>query len=159
MPRRLPITKHPHPILRAKAAEVSPSEIRSAAFQRFLDDMIRTMHDEEGVGLAANQVGDPRNVAIVMTEDGPLALANLRIVSYGAKREAGTEGCLSVRGVSATVRRALTVTATALDREGRPIEFTARDFIARIVQHETDHLNGIFCIDRADRIEEAPKKP
>lgn len=152
MANRLPIVTHPDPILRRPATDVDPGRIADRGFQAFLEDMTRTMHEADGIGLAAIQVASPDNVAVVNTEDGPLHLINPRIVSYGGRRETDVEACLSVPGFAGDVRRNVEIHVTALDRHGKPLDLDVSGLYARVIQHEVDHLRGILYIDRAERI-------
>jgi len=118
-------------------------------FQTLVDDMIETMYEDKGVGLAATQINVKKQVAII--DDTP-ALRNPRvIVNPEIIRKEGTqlseEGCLSVPGAYDKVERALQLKVRAQDRHGNPIEFEANDYLACIIQHEMDHLNGVLFID------------
>lgn len=142
-----PIVKEPNPILHQKAVAVRKitEEIR-----RLIASMVETMHAAQGVGLAANQVGSPLNI-LVASPDGKrgneLVLLNGRITEAHGQI-ASPEGCLSVPGVSAEVVRASEVTAEGLDREGKAIRIRAAGLMARILQHEIDHLAGHLYLDR-----------
>lgn len=155
MPKRLPIVALPNPVLRKKTASVRPEEIATPEFQAFLEDMTKTMFEADGVGLAANQVAVPKQVTVISTKDGPLALINPRVTRMSKKTERGEEGCLSVPGVWGLVDRSVEVDVEALGRDGTPLSFTAKGFFARVIQHETDHLNGRLFIDRAVEVHEA----
>lgn len=144
----LPIVKEPQPILRRKATPVG--EI-TAEVRKLIGDMIETMHAAEGVGLAANQVGSPLNVLIACpnAQEGrgkEIVLLNA-VLSKRRGRNRSPEGCLSVPGVAAEVTRSSEVTATGLDREGKPAVIEARGLLAKILQHETDHLAGKLYVD------------
>lgn len=152
MAKHLPLTHLPHPILRKKAALVDVARITTPAFQRLLRDMEKTMHLENGVGLAAPQVGISEQFFVMATPDGPVAFINPRITRYGGKKEEH-EGCLSIPGVWGDVYRATEVDVVALDRNGQEVKITAKGLAAHILQHETDHLNGILYIDRAHRVD------
>lgn len=152
MIKTLPLVTLPAESLRKTAVLVDPAIIPSRAFQNFLDSMIATMHAANGIGIAAVQVGDPRAMAIVLTKDGPVAIINPKIVRRGWRKEKGEEGCLSVPGIWAEVRRATYVRCEALNRDGKTTVIRARGFMARVFQHEIDHLNGFLIVDRASRI-------
>lgn len=143
----LPIVKEPRPILHKKAVPVSKitPEIR-----KLIVDMIETMHAAEGVGLAANQVDSPLNILIV-SPDGKrgkeLVLLNA-ILTERRGRHRSPEGCLSLPGVSSEVTRSAEVTATGLDREGKPVTVHAKGLLAKILQHEVDHLTGKLYVAR-----------
>jgi len=118
--------------------------------QQLIDDLIETMYDtEDGIGLAATQVGS--NEAIVVIDisddrDDPLVLINPEIV-HGEEKAKGQEGCLSVPGYYADVERFTQVTVEALDREGKPLTITSDNFLAIVMQHEIDHLQGKLFIE------------
>jgi peptide deformylase len=116
-----------------------------------IDDMFETMRAAEGIGLAAPQVGVSRRVLVVDLHDEempPLALVNPRVVESSRARERAEEGCLSVPGVVAVVERPSSVTVEALDRDGAPLRIEADDLLARCIQHEVDHLDGVLFLDR-----------
>lgn len=131
------------PALRARATEVTvfDDELRT-----FIDDLFETMDAAEGVGLAANQVGVTRRVAVVGVEDDRFAMVNPVIVSVEGKARA-EEGCLSIPDVSAEVTRPDQIVLEALDRDGKPYRRTLEGYVARAVQHEIDHLDGILFLD------------
>jgi len=137
------------PVLRRRAAPVR--EV-TAEVARWLDDMVETMHAEVGIGLAATQVGlDLRMLVIDEGRDGVRAYLNPVIVEQGGT-QVGEEGCLSLPGVFADVRRAEWVVVEGLDRDGAPIRRRAAGLLARVFQHEIDHLDGILFIDRLDKV-------
>lgn len=157
----LRVRRYGDPVLRAKArpiTEVTP-EIRA-----MVDDMIETMYEEVGIGLAASQVGILLRLMVVGDEDGGTAraLVNPVITARGGQVTA-EEGCLSIPGIYAPVTRAAWVTLEAKDLEGQPVGLQARGLQARVFQHEMDHLDGILFIDRLppltrDRIKRKIKK-
>lgn len=147
-----PIVKNPDDRLRKKAVDVKLDELRNRSFQKFLDTMIQTMYDAKGIGLAASQIGDPRNVAIVLTKDGPLPLINPKITKKSFRTEWGEEGCLSAPGLWGDVKRSISLNAVAWDRDGKKLEISAKGLLARIIQHETDHLHGTLIIDKAKNV-------
>lgn len=145
----LPILHHPDPRLRQKA---KPVERFDAALQRLIDDMFETMYDAPGVGLAATQVGVALRVAVMdcsrdENKREPLVFVNPEIVETTEPAEVD-EGCLSVPGVSDTLKRYGRVKARALDRHGRAFEVEADGLLAQCIQHEVDHLDGKLYIDR-----------
>ncbi|NPB08943.1 MAG: peptide deformylase [Thermodesulfobacteria bacterium] len=136
------------PVLREKA---QPVEEIDEDLQRLIDDMAETMYDAKGLGLAANQVGETKRLFILdlsQKEGKPelLVFINPEIVEAEGKVEE-EEGCLSIPGYSAKVRRHAKVLVKALDREGKPFEMELEGLGARAVQHELDHLNGILYVD------------
>ncbi len=141
------------PRLRRRSKKI---EKITPALQRLIDDMIETMHAENGVGLAAVQVGELLNVILVedpddVDEEGHPRLyvvINAEILRHNAETEAGIEGCLSVPGYVGEVERYTQVLVRGLDRRGKRLRIEARDFLARVFQHEIDHTQGILYIDR-----------
>ena len=160
---RLETLKIGNSLLRQKAILVEKNELGRKAFQNFLDQMIETMHAREGVGLAANQVGKGiqaivlecrRNTRYPGREEVPLQVyVNPRIVGYSSAKLEDWEGGLSIPGYRGKVRRSAEVTFEALTRDGQPVRETVSGFHARIIQHEVDHLSGLFYIDRMDDFE------
>jgi peptide deformylase len=141
----LKVRRYGDPVLRQKARPVA--EI-TEELRRLLADMVETMHDQVGVGLAAPQVGI--SLRLVVMDDGKggiRVLVNPEIVDRRGSVKA-EEGCLSLPGVFGEVERSEWIKVEALDAEGRPIAFEARGLQARIVQHELDHLDGMLFIDR-----------
>jgi peptide deformylase len=140
----LPLHLLGSPVLRQRSAEVEgvDDEVR-----RFIDAMFETMDANKGVGLAANQVGVARRVAVIDADGHRIALVNPRIAASGGPKEAEEEGCLSVPDVFAEVTRPTRVTLDALDRDGKPYTLEADGLLARAIQHEIDHLDGVLFID------------
>jgi len=148
----------PDPILRRKARPVARFD---SALQTLIDDMIETMRQAPGVGLAAPQVGVPDRVIVVEyaeddeQEDAPKKLfvvVNPEIKELSKETEMGVEGCLSVIGLQGEVERTLVVTVKGQTRRGQPIKIKAKGWLARIFQHEIDHLNGNVFTDRATKV-------
>jgi peptide deformylase len=140
----LPIRTFGDPVLRERAREVASFDQTLA---RLADDMIETMHDAPGVGLAAPQVGRSIRLVVFDIGEGARALVN-PVLSELEGEQLGDEGCLSVPGLYFQVKRALKVRADALDVEGRPVVIEAEELMARVLQHEVDHINGVLFIDR-----------
>jgi len=146
------IKKYPDPVLRAKTARV---ENIDQSIQRLIDDMVETMHAAPGVGLAANQVGVSLQIAVIdlgdREENNPrqplIVLINPEIVSSQGSVVA-EEGCLSITDFSENVKRAARVQVRAQDRTGKHFEIEAEGLMAKALQHEIDHLNGLLFIDR-----------
>jgi peptide deformylase len=135
-------------VLRQRAVEVEEVD---EELRRLVDDMFETMYQAEGVGLAAPQVGISRRVIVVDVHDPevqPFALVNPRVVESSAEKEKGEEGCLSIPGLSALVERPARVVVEGLDREGNVMRVEGGDLLARCLQHEIDHLDGVLFIDR-----------
>ncbi|HUW10326.1 MAG TPA: peptide deformylase [Anaerolineae bacterium] len=144
-----------HPSLRQQAGKVRTF---GPALQRLADDMLETMRDEPGIGLAANQIGVSQRVIVVeltKDEDDPQSgrtyvVVNPKIARSGREQEEMEEGCLSVPGVVGDVWREVEITVKGQDLQGKKIRIKARDMLARVFQHEMDHLDGIVFIDRID---------
>lgn len=154
----LKVARLGHPILRQSARPVDVEAIRSPEIQRLIDDMIETMREYDGAGLAANQVHTLLQVAVVEVQANPrypdaapiplTVLINPVLTPLTDEREDGWEGCLSVPDMRGLVPRYTAVRLECFDREGARVELVAKDFLARVLQHETDHLNGIVYLDR-----------
>ncbi|MEC4684412.1 MAG: peptide deformylase [Nitrospirota bacterium] len=149
----LEIKKYPDPVLKKKALFV---ENIDGALQELIDDMIDTMYDAPGIGLAAPQVGESRRIIVVhinlKEEAHPLiVLVNPEIVQVDGK-VVSEEGCLSVPGYVSNIERAGMVLVKGFDREGRPVEVEAEGLLSRALQHEIDHLDGILFVDRMSPI-------
>ncbi len=154
----LKVARLGNPVLRTPAREVPAAEVNQPDFQRFIDDMVTTMREYQGVGLAAVQVHEPRQLAVLEVADNarypgkaavPLSvLVNPAIVPLDDKTEEDWEGCLSIPEIRGRVPRYKNLRVTALDREGKELEFVASGFHARVIQHEVDHLRGHVYLDR-----------
>ena len=142
----LPMRFLPDPILRQQARKINPIPNN---FKNYIDNMIETMREERGVGLAANQVGSLRKVAVIQLPDWEeaMVLINPEIIRREGEREV-EEGCLSIPGFRGTVKRAERVRVRALDLNGKVIRIKAEGLLAQALEHETDHLNGYLYIDR-----------
>ena len=150
-----------HPVLREPARPLSAADIRSPEIQRLIDDMFDTMAEYQGIGLAAPQVyegvrifvagNDPDLPIGAMTDDALMprfALINPELSPIGRAVEADWEGCLSIPDIRGQVPRARDISVRGFDRTGTRVEFSASGFSARVIQHETDHLNGVLFFDR-----------
>jgi peptide deformylase len=166
----LKVARIGHPAIRTPTRLLTPEEIASPALQRLIDDMVDTMKDYDGVGLAAPQVHLDLRLAVIEVpgkderadevddQEGaspragagvPLTvLVNPRVTAMGDEMVEGWEGCLSIPELRGVVPRAKRVLLKALDREGRPLEIEAAGFFARVIQHECDHLDGRVYLDR-----------
>ncbi len=144
----LKVRRYGDPVLRRKA---QPVERVTPEIRALVDDMIDTMYDEAGIGLAAPQVGISLRLLVVGHDDGkgPQAILNPAITDRGGEVTA-EEGCLSIPGVFAQVTRSEWVHVEATDIEGQPVSLRARGLFARVLQHELDHLAGVLFIDRLD---------
>lgn len=158
------------PVLRRVARELTPAEVRSPATRALIEDLIETMHDADGAGLAAPQVYESVQLVVIEVRSNPrypnvesiplTVLANPKLTpllsapSDGKLRDEDSiwlyEGCLSVSGVRGRVQRPRRVRVQALDAEGEPVDQVWEGFRAAVVQHETDHLFGTLFVDRAE---------
>lgn len=152
----LKVARMGHPVLRAKARPLERSEIRSAALQKLIDDMMDTMAEYRGVGLAAPQIHEGVRLFVAALDDAdsedaarePIAIINPEITVVGADVVEDWEGCLSIPDIRGRVPRAREIKVRAYDRNGERIELRAHDFPARVILHETDHLDGVLFFDR-----------
>lgn len=147
-----------HPVLRQVARPVTTEELRTAEVQRFIDDLIETMHDAAGAGLAANQVHRPIRVCVIEVKDNPrypykpniplTVLVNPVLTPLSEERFENYEGCLSVPDLRGKVWRSAELRVQALDRHGEPLDYEVRGITAGTFQHECDHLDGKLFLDR-----------
>ena len=154
----LKIAQVGHPVLRTPTREVTPEELASAEVQTFIDDMIETMRDANGAGLAANQVYVSKKICIMEVGDNPrypykpkiplTVLVNPVITPLGSETFSNFEGCLSVPNLRGRVERSAHIRVDALDREGRPIQIETKGITAGTYQHEVDHLDMKLFLDR-----------
>jgi peptide deformylase len=146
---KLQITYEGDPILRNNS---EPVEKITPKIRKLIDDMFETMYADNGIGLAAPQVGINQRVIVIDTQNRklkPIAMVNPELIEQSGEQES-VEGCLSCPGLSATVKRAATVTVTGLDPNGRNLTLEADGLLAIVFQHEIDHLNGVLFIDHLD---------
>ncbi|MFG6157759.1 peptide deformylase [Halomonas sp. 1390] len=144
---KLPILEFPDERLRTVA---TPVETVDDEVRRLVDDMLETMYDASGIGLAATQVDVHRRVIVMDVSDdrsSPLVLINPEYTPIGDERDPMQEGCLSIPEYYAEVPRALKVHLKALDRDGQPYELEAEGLLAHCIQHEYDHLEGVLFVD------------
>ena len=143
-----------HPVLRERAEALDKTAFRDPLLQKLIDDMIDTMHEYHGVGLAAPQVHEGVRLFVALLDEdpgpktSPTIVINPEIVPNGDTREEGWEGCLSIPDIRGMVPRYTDITLKGLDRDGRPFEMKLKKFAARVAQHEADHLDGILFFDR-----------
>ncbi|MDH7481209.1 MAG: peptide deformylase [Armatimonadota bacterium] len=140
------VVTYPDPVLRQQAKAVTKVDTNT---KKLIHDMIDTMHEANGVGFAANQIGVLQKVIVFDDGTGPKVLINPKIV-HASGEQVGIEGCLSVPGLQGEVRRANEIEVKGLDERGKPVKIKAEGLTARIIQHELDHLNGVLFIDRAE---------
>jgi peptide deformylase len=154
----LKVARLGHPVLRKVTQNVSQQELQSPALQQFIDDMIETMKEYDGVGLAADQVHESKQIAVLEVADNPrypekprvplTVLVNPTITPVSEDLEEDWEGCLSIPDLRGMVPRYKSIRVQALDRQGKETDFVANEFHARVIQHEFDHLNGKVYFDR-----------
>lgn len=149
----LKVARMGHPVLRKRARALDPAEVRGAAFQKIIDDMMDTMIEYEGVGLAAPQVHEGVRLFVAGLDgaDGKmqvLPFINPTVTPLSPETAEDWEGCLSIPDIRGRVPRAVGIHVKALDRKGKPFELELEGFAARVIQHETDHLDGVLFLDR-----------
>ncbi len=156
----MPIVHVPDPVLRQKTKKIKKID---ASIQKLVDDMAETMYDAPGVGLAATQVGLSLRICVIDAQDptsddphdsspGLVVLINPEIVKRSGARECD-EGCLSLPGYKGTIQRSEKVTVKGLNRDGRPIRYTAGGLFAEAIEHEVDHLDGTLYFDYLDDVD------
>lgn len=148
------------PVLRQHAREVSAEQLATPEFQRFIDDLVATMRDAKGAGLAANQVFEPVQACAIEVKDNPrypykpniplTVLINPKLEPLSDDTFENYEGCLSVPNLRGVVRRHAQLRVRGLDREGKPLDFEVRGITAGTFQHEVDHLWGKLFVDRVE---------
>ena len=163
----LPVVTHPNLSLKLRSKPLETAALLSKETQKFIDDMIDTMYADDGVGLAAPQVGKHSCICIIGKDTitksfqlhgefyhkkKDLILINPSWEKLRKKTATDVEGCLSVPKIYGTVSRNKHITVKALDRNGNPISFTADNFFARVIQHEVDHLHGVLFIEKAKNL-------
>jgi peptide deformylase len=153
----LKVARMGHPVLRTRARRVEMPEIKSQEFQKLIDDMIETMEEYHGIGLAAPQVHESVRLVLVGIEDGRgeddarlrvIPVVNPEITPVGVEVAEDWEGCLSVPDLRGRVPRAVEVRLRGLDPKGGRLDLGLRDFAARVAQHEVDHLDGVLFVHR-----------
>jgi peptide deformylase len=150
----LKVARMGHPVLRQRGVALERADLQDPRVQKLIDDMIDTMHEYSGVGLAAPQVHEGIRLFVALLDEEPddrsgaTVIVNPEIITNTSTRADGWEGCLSIPDVRGQVSRFTDITVRALDRDGRPIELHLKDFPARVAQHEADHLDGVLFVDR-----------
>ena len=154
----LKVARLGHPIVRTVTREVAPEEIGTHDFQVLIDNMVETMHEYVGVGLAATQIHLPLRMAVLEVQGNPrypdapsvplTVLINPVVTILDQEQVDGYEGCLSIPDMRGLVPRFKRLHVEALGRDGERLDFVAEDFHARVIQHETDHLKGEVYLDR-----------
>jgi len=136
------------PVLKTRAA---PVESFDGALAHLAEEMLATMREREGVGLAANQVGRLKRILVAATEDEEYVIVNPVIEALAETAEKELEGCLSIPGIQVEVERPIGLTLSGQDTSGLPMRLETSGLLARILQHEIDHLDGVLILDRTDR--------
>ena len=154
----LQVARIGNPVLRRAAEDLSRDQVVSAAVQKLIEDMIETMKEYDGVGLAAVQIHESKQIAVLEVEDNPRyprkprvplsVLINPKITPLSEEIEEDWEGCLSIPDLRGKVPRYTSIRVEAWDRHGKDLNFVAADFHARVIQHEWDHLHGKVFLDR-----------
>lgn len=142
------VLRHPSPMLKSRANEVAPES--DVSLRELVRAMAETMYEENGVGLAAPQVGVDKRVIVFDVDDRLAALCNPVITEFSEETVVDDEGCLSVPGISVPVSRSVKVVCEGQTIDGRHITIEAEEFLARVLQHEIDHLDGVIILDRCD---------
>jgi len=148
------ITKIPEPILAKKVEQANPDDIKAGKYTQLILDMKKAMLEHDGVGLAANQIGIDLAAFVVHkktaeSHDKPEVYFNPEITEYSNDTDEVEEGCLSIPGWYVPIQRSKKIMFKALDEQGNKIKFKAKGFLARVLQHETDHLNGLTIKNRS----------
>jgi len=156
----LKVARMGHPVLRARARALDRTEIKSAPIKKLIDDMLETMVEYHGVGLAAPQIHEGLRIFVAALDTGdkdaesePVAIINPEITPVGDEMVEDWEGCLSIPDIRGRVPRYREIKVRAFDRGGNRIEIRAQNFSARVIQHETDHLDGVLFFDRMKSFE------
>tara|TARA_B100001123_G_scaffold450778_1_gene623683 strand:+ start:62930 stop:63457 length:528 start_codon:yes stop_codon:yes gene_type:complete len=149
----LKIAKMGHPVLREPARAIEPNEIRTPMVQQLIDDMFETMREYEGIGLAAPQVHQGLRLFVAGIDDPEATMPEVVMINpviepVSDDVEEDWEGCLSIPDIRGKVPRFVDIRLQALDRQGKTLSMTASGFPARVIQHETDHLDGVLFFDR-----------
>jgi len=148
----LNILINPNPELRKKSEPLTKDELNDKNFKKTVRDMTETMIKKDGIGLAAPQVGILKRLIIINTADGPMPFINPEIKKKSWRKIIMEEGCLSVPGVFANVKRPASISINFLDINGKNHSLKADDVLARVLQHEIDHLDGILFIDKMEKM-------
>jgi peptide deformylase len=154
----LKVARMGHPVLRERAKALTAADLRDPLIQKFIDDMIDTMHEYHGVGLAAPQVHEELRVFVALLDEDPgpeteaSVVINPEIIPVTEDKAEGWEGCLSIPDIRGMVPRYTDITLRGLDRAGKKVELSLKKFAARVAQHETDHLDGILFFERMSEL-------
>jgi peptide deformylase len=136
--------------LRKPTQEVK--DIKDAQILNLIKEMQEIMKQYHGIGLAANQIGENKRIIVIQVENQSFVLINPEIIKYSTKKIDGEEGCLSVPGISGIVERHQSITIKGINELNKKIKIKAKNIVARVFQHEFDHLNGVLFIDKASKL-------
>lgn len=148
----LPIVIHPNPILRTKTNDIESHNITRAETQNLIRNMIETMRSAQGIGLAGPQIDKLLRITVIDIGDDSRVFINPYIVGRGIKKNSFEEGCLSIPGIYGWVKRPEKVTVRYYNQEGKKKREKFDGLLARVIQHEIDHLNGVLFIDKVDQL-------
>jgi len=154
MPKLLPIITDPNPILRKKSEEIDKAKLGSKKLQELCLNMMKTMKEKDGLGLAAPQIGQNIRLIVINTKDGIICLLNPKITKRSWGKEKGEEGCLSLPNVFGEVKRHKKIDCLYFDTKNKKTKMQANGLLARVIQHEIDHLDGVLFIDKAKNARE-----
>jgi len=151
----LKVARMGHPVLRTRTPPLDPAEITSPSIQRLIDDLFETMREYHGIGLAGPQVHESLRLFVAGVDEPdaslpPVVMINPEIEPVGSTVDEDWEGCLSIPDLRGKVTRLAEIRVRALDRHGNPLQMTASGLPARVIQHETDHLDGVLFLDRME---------
>lgn len=144
----LDIRQFGDPVLKSRATPVKEFDEQ---LEKLAQDMLATMREHEGVGLAANQVGRLKRILVAAIEDDEFVIVNPMIEDRSEEAAKETEGCLSIPGIQVGVERPTVITISGSDATGNPVRMEVTDLLARVFQHEVDHLDGVTILERTDR--------
>ena len=148
---KVQVLTYPNKALRNISQIVEIDEIKKESTLKLISDLKETMGEENGVGIAAPQIGIQKQIIIIETESGPKAFFNPKVIKHSLRKVESEEGCLSVPGVFGIVRRYRGITVQAYDEEAQEVTIEVKGFPAIVFQHEIDHLSGILFIDKVMR--------
>ena len=148
--KMLKIITYPDPVLRKEAEPII--EINDS-FREFVDEMTEVMYEDDGVGLAANQVGILKRVIVLDGGEGLIKIINPEIIQQSEEKDSFEEGCLSLPDIQVKLSRPTSVVVAGRDLQNQPVKYRAEGLLARVFQHEIDHLNGVLIIDRVSSIQ------
>ncbi len=148
MSKNLPLRFNPDPFLREKSKPVSLDTLGTPEMKEFYKLFMEALHEDQGIGLAAPQVGKHWRIITVQVKDGAEIIINPEITKFSWTKDDFEEGCLSVPGVFGYVKRPTGIHVRGVSSQGKPLDFKAEGLYARVIQHEVDHLDGILFIDK-----------